>query len=183
VFLNWSAPPAIRFDPKTADPFATHGIPLPTYGNYGGPNYSAGTVGGTTPYVIDYSNPEQVPSDQLDELFYEHDLVYQQYQDGLVPATALPAADFDLTVGMDQLVLTDPETMLFSGFATIALVAGLAESGYLETLDFNQLALIGTATQDAVFNYEAALDAVPGEARSLHGALPVFEAHFFDFGF
>src|SRR5215207_9394568 len=139
VYLNWHAPPTLRFDPKTADPSATHGIPLPTYGNYGGPGYSAGTIGGTTPYAIDYSNPEEVPVTALDALFYEHDLVYQQYQDGLVQATALPEADYNLILSMDQLILTDPGSMLFSGFATIALVGGLAKDGYLETLDFNQL--------------------------------------------
>src|SRR5438094_953953 len=36
--INWYAPPAVRFDSNSLDPLATHGIPLPTYGNYGGPN-------------------------------------------------------------------------------------------------------------------------------------------------
>jgi hypothetical protein len=44
MHINWEA--RSYFDPNSPDPFATHGIPLPTYGNYGGPNYSAGEVDG-----------------------------------------------------------------------------------------------------------------------------------------
>jgi hypothetical protein len=181
MYLNWYAPPELRFDPKTADPTAAHGIPLPTYGNYGGPNYSAGAIGGTTPYSIDYSDPAQVPVNPLDALFYEHDLVYQQYHDGLLPASALPEADVDLIKEMAQLTLTDPESQLFEGFATICLVGGLAKSGYLATLDFTDLIMIGAATQEALVNYRSGLAAAPNEARSLHGALPVFAAHFPDY--
>src|SRR4029453_15590025 len=46
-FINWE--PNLFFHPTSLDPFATHGIPIPTYGNYGGPGYTAGTLGGTPP--------------------------------------------------------------------------------------------------------------------------------------
>ena len=63
----------LRFDPNSPDAFATHGIPLPVYGNYGGPNWSAGQVGGK----ITGTPTDPLPVDDLDELFYAHDFVYQ----------------------------------------------------------------------------------------------------------
>jgi hypothetical protein len=48
--INWE--PNLFFDPTSLDPFASHGIPIPTYGNYGGPGYTAGTLGGTTPILL-----------------------------------------------------------------------------------------------------------------------------------
>jgi Ca2+-binding RTX toxin-like protein len=54
----------------------------PTYGNYGGLNYSAGVVGGT---ITDTSPP---PIDAYDAAFYLHDLAHQSSSD---PAIRLPA--------------------------------------------------------------------------------------------
>ena len=74
MYINWDS--ALRFDPNSLEP-SDHGLPTPYYGNYGGINYSAGTVGGTTPNPIDPNNPLQVPKDELDTAFYFHDLDYQ----------------------------------------------------------------------------------------------------------
>jgi hypothetical protein len=79
--INW-IDSTLRFDPKSADPFATHGIPLPVYGLYGGPNWSAGQIGGT----VTPTSPAGL--DPLDALFKTHDLVYQTTQDPLARATA-----------------------------------------------------------------------------------------------
>ena len=86
--INWE--PNLFFDPTSLDPFASHGIPIPTYGNYGGPGYTAGTLGGTTPNPP----PNPPPVDQLDGLFYQHDLVFQQFQDGVItdPAALVQAS-------------------------------------------------------------------------------------------
>jgi hypothetical protein len=43
MHINWEV--TTRFDPNSLEP-STHGIPIPSYGNYGGPNYSAGVEGG-----------------------------------------------------------------------------------------------------------------------------------------
>ena len=75
--INWE--PTLHFHPTSLDPFATHGIPVPTYGNYGGPGYTAGTLGGTTPNPP----PDPTPVDPLDTLFYQHDLVFQQFHANL----------------------------------------------------------------------------------------------------
>jgi hypothetical protein len=70
--FNWD--PKIFFDPTNLnDIFATQGIPIPTYGNYGGPGYTAGTLGGTASVPAD-----PLPVDPLDDLFYQHDLAIQQ---------------------------------------------------------------------------------------------------------
>ena len=43
---------------------------IPTYGRYGGPQYTAGVIGGT-----DFSVP---PVDALDNTFRTHDMAYSQ---------------------------------------------------------------------------------------------------------
>jgi hypothetical protein len=168
--INWEDS-TLRFDPNSPDPFATHGLPLPVYGNYGGPNWSAGQVGGT----ITPTSP--LPVDDLDQLFYQHDLVYQNSQDPLTRAFA----DVQLVEDMRALTFTDagdpnydPEAGLYEGFATLGVLAQLAAGGVLLP---DQNAIV----QEAVVNFEAGLAAVPGEAKSLHGAFQVFEHQYLDF--
>ena len=36
MFINWDV--TIRFDPNSQEPSTQHGISVPSYGNYGGPN-------------------------------------------------------------------------------------------------------------------------------------------------
>ena len=170
--INWKDS-TLRFDPNSPDPFATHGIPLPVYGNYGGPNWSAGQVGG-----IATNPPNPPPVDQLDTLFWAHDLAYQSSTDPLVRA----AADILLVQQMHNLTYTDPgqpnydpEAGLYEGFSTLAILLQLAAGG-VPPLP-NQTLLV----QDAITNIEAGLAEVPGEAKSLHGAFHVFEHQYLDF--
>jgi hypothetical protein len=162
MFINWEDS-TLRFDPVSPDPFATHGIPLPVYGNYGGPNWSAGQVGG----IITSSSPNGV--DPLDEAFKQHDLVYQNTQDPLLRA----GADVQLVEGISALTITDPEAALYGGFATLGILLQLAAGGVV-LQDENAI------VEKAVGNVETGLAAVPGEAKSLHGALHVFEHQFLD---
>jgi Ca2+-binding RTX toxin-like protein len=67
----------------------------PTYGNYGGLNYSAGVVGGT---ITETSPP---PVDAYDAAFYLHDLAYQSSTD---PAVRLPA-DVQVVESVSDLAL------------------------------------------------------------------------------
>jgi len=175
--INW-IDSTLRFDPKSADPFATHGIPLPVYGLYGGPNWSAGQIGGT----VTPTSPAGL--DPLDALFKTHDLVYQTTQDPLARATA----DVQLVENMYALTFTDPgdpnydpEAGLYEGFATLGIVAQLAAGGFLQNLPLQDQILIAAATQEAIVNFEAGLAEVPGGAKSLHGALHVFEHQYLDF--
>jgi hypothetical protein len=70
MFPNWDA---FHFDGNTL-----------TYGNYGGLDYSAGTLGGT----ITGTSADPVPVDAYDALFYQHDLAYKHSSD---PAELLQA--------------------------------------------------------------------------------------------
>lgn len=177
MHIDWKDS-TLRFDPNSADPFATHGIPLPVYGNYGGPNWSAGQVGGTIT-----GNPliDPPPVDDLDTLFYTHDFVYQTHPNPQTNPADLAArigADMALVQNMQLLTFTDPgqpnydpEAGLYEGLATLAIL------GQLAAFDIhlpNEQGLV----QEAITNFEAGLAAVPGEAKSLHGALHVFEHRF-----
>jgi hypothetical protein len=180
-FINWE--PNLFFHPTSLDPFATHGIPIPTYGNYGGPDYTAGTLGGTTPPPP----PNPPPVDALDALFYQHDFVFQQFQDGVItdPA-ALIEASVQLVLKMSALTCTDPGSPnydpaagLYEGFGTLAVVSQLlVDTGAFPALPELLQQQIAVASQEAVTNFEAGLAAIPGDAGSLHGALHVFEHKF-----
>lgn len=181
--VNWE--PNLHFHPTSLDPLATHGIPVPTYGNYGGPGYTAGTLGGTTPNPP----PNPLPVDPLDALFYQHDFVFQQFHDGIIidPA-ALIEASVQLVLGMSALTYTDPGSSdydaaagLYEGFGALAVVSQLlVDTGAFEALPPLVQQQIAVASQEAVTNFEAGLAVIPGEAGSLHGALHVFEHKFAD---
>jgi hypothetical protein len=171
MFINWEDS-TLRFDPVSPDPFATHGIPLPVYGNYGGPNWSAGQVGG----VITQTSADPLPADDLDELFYAHDFVYQTHPNPGDPTdlAARTAADIVLVESIHDLTFTDPEASLYGGFATLGILLQLSAGGVVVP---DQNAIV----QEAIDNVEVGLAAVPGEAKSLHGAFHVFEHQFLDF--
>ena len=178
--INWTDSTQ-RFDPNSPDPFATHGIPLPVYGNYGGPNWSAGQVDGKIT-----GNPliDPAPVDDLDQLFFTHDFAYQGHPDPIHNPGDLVAriqADIALVQGMHNLTFTDPgqpnydpEAGLYEGLSTLGILGQLAAFGIHLP---NQQDLV----QEAVVNFEAGLEAVPGEAKSLHGAFHMFEHQFLDF--
>ena len=161
----------LRFDPNSPDPFATHGIPLPVYGNYGGPNWSAGQVGG----VITQTSADPPPVDDLDELFYAHDFVYQTHPNAGDPndLAARIQADIVLVESMHDLTFTDPEVGLYEVFATLGILLQLAAFN-IEVPDQQNI------VEDAIANVNAGLAAVPGEAKSLHGAFHVFEHQYLD---
>src|SRR6185503_5539180 len=103
--INWDV--TVRFDPNdlqaSASALAQHGIKIPSYGNYGGANYTDGVEGGTTP---EFGSPDYLanpPKDALDQLFYMHDLVYQHFQDGTATAADIFQADVNLVLGILEL--------------------------------------------------------------------------------
>jgi hypothetical protein len=188
-FINWED--TIRFDPR--DPLnasASHGIPVATYGNYGGPGYTAGEFGATTPEPSQLTAETQ-PVDQLDALFYDHDLVHQHFRDGTATFSDIVAADVSLILGMSALTYTDPgdanydpEAGLYEGLSVFGIDLKLETELKAVGSDITELPTynaIVTATQEAFVNFEAGLEAAPKEGRTLHAALPLFEHHFADF--
>lgn len=92
-------------------------IPVPTYGNYGGPDYSGGDIidPGETP---DFTVP---PTDSLDQLFQRHDEAYYDPN-----ATPEDLANADLSLIQGILALPDDavtgEGDLYAGAAVLALI-------------------------------------------------------------
>jgi hypothetical protein len=187
--INWDV--TIRFDPNSLLASTQHGIPVPSYGNYGGPNYSAGEEGGRTPEFGTADYLAHPPKDDLDQLFYTHDLVYQHLEDGTATVQQTFDADAKLLEGMYALTQSepalfakDPEPLLYEGFATLGILGKIettpGESEYLQTtLPPSEQQFFAAA---AIQNFETALAETAGnESRSLHGAFHVVEAHFGDF--
>jgi len=120
------------------------GIPLPTYGNYGGPGYSNGEVLSSPNQPVDYSAP---PVDGLDELFLFHDMAYDS-------PNALVRAEGDLALirGIEELSLSQlsPEESLYAGAAILAAVEQLTvTNGHPELLSQSELlAATNTSVQD-----------------------------------
>ena len=185
--INWD--PNLSFDPtNVADPFATHGIPVPTYGKYGDPGYTAGTLGGRASVPAD-----PPPVDSLDTLFYTHDLAIQQALAGdpaaaaaaILGATILLVHDMDTSLAVQDIIDPnsphyDPAAQLYEGLATLAVVSQIIAPAWGAIVDPDIQAGIKAATQHAIVNFEEGLAALPGEAGSLHGALQVFEHKFAD---
>jgi hypothetical protein len=121
VNINWNVD--VLIDPVTLSP-AAGGVPVPTYGNYGGPGYSNGSIGGTITIGA------LAPVDSLDTLFYLHDLAYQ-----LQPqSNEIPSADLALIQGIELLTATgqlDAEASLYAGGTILGLLSFMAVNGNL----------------------------------------------------
>jgi hypothetical protein len=183
--INWDES-LLHFHPQSIEP-AANGIPLPYYGNYGGPLWTAGEVGGTTPPLPANEDPFSVdpkPLDNLDAAFYLHDLAYKEN----LGAPVLPDDDFELLQTIYGLQFTNPDAPNYGGDMEASLYAGLASLSYigllaftpgaLDQLDDAEVSALPIFAVDAIQNFEAGLEAVPDEGRSLHGALHVFEAKY-----
>lgn len=165
MFINWE--PTLYIDPKDLTP-AEHGIPVLSYGNYGGPGYSAGTVGGETPAALPVSPDPLAPVDALDTAFYFHDRIYQASTD---PA-ALRQADIALVTEITSLDLVDPEAALYGGFASLALIGQLVVTDTVEPTD----PFVRVAVGDAVENVSTGIDALSHELFGLPSMLYSFGA-------
>jgi hypothetical protein len=123
MHINWTTD--VYINPVTLTASASPpGVPIPTYGNYGGPDYSDGSVGGTIP--ITGALP---PVDKLDKLFFRHDLAYQQNPS----ATEIPSADLALIHGIEHLTTTHQlgaEASFYAGAAILGVVAFMALNGH-----------------------------------------------------
>jgi|SRR3954468_21986660 len=159
MLIDWDSP--LRFHPTTLEPSTTRGIPLPFYGNYGGPGNSG-------------PGPALSP---LDELYQAHDNAYDQAGGDISAQSAADATLIESILFLDaQGGLSDPEDSIYAGFSTLAIVGNLALHDDLDQLTTPPALVIA----NAIDNLETGFAEAPSEGRSLHGALHVFEAHFSD---
>jgi hypothetical protein len=123
VYINWTKD--VYINPVTLTASASPpGIPIPTYGNYGGPDYSDGSVGGTIP-----TTGALHPVDKLDTLFFRHDRAYQKNP----TATEIPSSDLALIHGIEYLTAThqlDAEASYYGGAAILGVAAFMALNGH-----------------------------------------------------
>ncbi|ACL55141.1 hypothetical protein [Methylobacterium nodulans] len=131
MYINWSKPVS-----------GPDGVPIPTYGNYGGPGYSNGEILSSPNQSVDYS---ATPVDALDSLFRAHDMVYDS------PSTLVRAeGDLALIMGIEHLSQTpmSGEESLYAGAALIFAVEQLTvTNGHPELLSARQLAAAATTSE------------------------------------
>ena len=195
--INCDDPNPLFFNPKFGIDLqgkAPKGIPLPTYGNYGGPNIS-----GPLP-----------PVDALDTLFRSHDeaILKAIISDSVLTPDELVQPHAILINDIHHLLESDPVddagnpvydagATLYGGFTIFALTGQLAQFGLSGALDEALKALTkqdepddpppytrSAALNDAQGYMESGLAQLlpeeAGEARSLHGMLSIFEDQFAD---
>jgi len=128
MYINWTTDVFINPVTLTAGP-GPNGIPIPTYGNYGGPDYSDGSVGGIIPTSGGVPTSAALPPvDKLDTLFFFHDLAYQNSG-----ASEIPSADLALIHGIEYLTAThqlDAEASFYGGAAILGVAAFMALHGH-----------------------------------------------------
>jgi hypothetical protein len=125
--INWTTDVFIDPVTFTGGP-GPDGIPVPTYGNFGGPDYSNGQIGGAVP-VIGGKPDLSKAVDPLDILFEIHDFAYQSQPS----ANEIPVADLALIHGIEQLTALrqlDAEASLYGGAAILGTMAFMAANGH-----------------------------------------------------
>ena len=147
TFINWNKP----FELELGNEF----LQIPTYGNYGGANYSSGKFGEDPPLDENgsyLSNKELDDNkDAADYQFYKHDV------DELLANTPAEdrAADVKLVRRLDlsDKQLDDPEAELYAGVATVAFSARLLVNNPRPALAEKLVPYL----EDALDNIEAGL--------------------------
>ncbi len=116
------------------------GIPVPTYGNYGGPLYSDGEILSSDLQPVDYSSP---PVDALDALFLLHDQAYDS-PDPLVRAQGDLAMARAIAALPDDAVPADGD--LYGGGAILFGLLQMADvNGHPELVSREEAALLSAA--------------------------------------
>jgi hypothetical protein len=138
--INWDKPFHVHLTLAGLGDVAVSG---PTYGNFGGPAYSAGMfIGSPDPAQFD-----PVPVNALDQRFQDHDLASY----AATTSAQQSAADLALIQGIQATDLSgiDAEASLYGGAATLVMIEQLAARGDLDLLPpetiFN---IVGDAAQN-----------------------------------
>jgi hypothetical protein len=119
--LTFAPDAGINFDQQFV-PFL--GFPVPTYGEYGGPGYTAGEYALPGSATDPQAYVDVQPIDPLDALFRVHDIAYDPVLSGTSPL-ARAQADVALIQGISRIAngQLDADAAVYGGLATLALVA------------------------------------------------------------
>lgn len=191
MYISWKGP-LTKLNPKFGlDLQETHqnGIPVPNYGNFGGPLNSGG-----------------YPVDELDGFFEIHD---DDIDGAIVKGKGVPSPQ-DIVEAHAQLfgeilslktdddgllkvkrangeIVADPEATLYAGFTLFGLTAHVMQLDELDEFESELAELkpalnVSTVLTRAAEYMETGLEAVPSnEVKSLNGLFHIWEKQFDDF--
>jgi len=138
MYINWSTPVP-----------GPGGVPIPTYGNYGGPGYSDGEILTVPNQPVAYDSP---PVDDLDALFLIHDQAYDS-------SDPIHRAEGDLELAQGIAALSDnqldAEASLYGGLATLFAINLILTVN--KQPDLLTLGSLVSFTQSAVHDIERGL--------------------------
>jgi|1186.fasta_scaffold207505_2 hypothetical protein len=150
----------INLDPAHP-PVVIAGIPVFTYGEYGGPGYTAGQYGVLATSAALYESVK--PIDPLDALFKTHDMAYDPGISGLAALDPLAQARADVALikGIDHIPNSqlDADAAIYGGLTTLVTIAKVELGPHPELLSSQQ-------------DFHFATDALYDIQRGLHDLSP-----------
>jgi hypothetical protein len=143
--INWDF--VFYIDPATLQP-GPSGVPVPTYGNYGGAGYAEGTFG---PPVAPYVQPK----DELDRAFKRHDIASAEAD------TVAEQSEADIQLIRKLMrqddATQDAEASLYSGIAALGMIGNLAVHGDLDLLPERRVERVAAEAVDDILQGASAL--------------------------
>jgi hypothetical protein len=183
MYINWNV--TIRFDPNSLEPPRNTASRSRVMATTVARTILRGPLMGRPRKAA--TGPMPLSRKTISTLYFGNTTLFVR-KDGLVPPQDIPKtiakAEVDLVEAMHTLTETnsDPEALLYDAFATLGIVGKILTTPFevLEAHPTDAAAVIAAA-EAAIPNFEIGLAETSGaEARSLHGAFHVFEAHFAD---
>ena len=155
TYINWEEPFYLNTRTLTtpASPEGRHSIPIPTYGNYGGPGYTQGDFGENP---LQQPTTSERPLDALDRQFRRHDVASALAGDDPAAQATADLALVQKIAGLSDEKLSDPEASLYAGLTTFVLTGQIAVNGTREQFRDARQAL-----PDALDNITSGLDELP----------------------
>jgi hypothetical protein len=155
TYIHWEKPfyLDIRTLSTSKSPQDFYTIPVPTYGNYGGPGYTQGDFGENP---LEQPKRSEKPLDALDRQFHRHDVACALAGNDPAAQVAADLALIQNIAGLSDEKLADPEASLYAGLATLVFIGQVAVSGTREQFRDARLAL-----PDALDNITSGLAGLP----------------------
>jgi hypothetical protein len=131
TYINWEEPFYLDIctlsTPKSPQDLYT--IPVPTYGNYGGLDY---TQGDFSENPLEQTTRSERPLDALDRQFHRHDVASALARNDPAAQVAADLALVQKIAGLNDEKLADPGASLHAGLATLVFIEQVAVNGNRE---------------------------------------------------